>query len=218
VTDAIILGLGSTFLFGLRHGVDYDHIAAISDLTSIQPDHSRAFRLGLTYAIGHACVVCTLGITAVAFGSTLPASWDKIMERIVGVTLIVLGVYVVLSLRSGIRDGTAPASRSQLIRRMLGSRYAGSDRRSAFVIGTLHGIGAETPTQLGLFLFAAGVGGIVVGALGVVFFVTGLLITNSVMCAIATSAIARRRVQWQRSFAALSAAYSLGVGLTFLFG
>jgi high-affinity nickel-transport protein len=81
----------------------------------------------------------------------------------------------------------------------------------------LHGIGAETPTQLGLFLFAAGVGGRLVGVAGLALFVAGLLVTNAAMCFAATRTLTLRNPKWQRTLAGLSAAYSLCVGVTFLF-
>jgi high-affinity nickel permease len=44
----------SCAVLGFRHGSDYDHIAAISDITSVQQKTSTAMRLGLLYALGHA--------------------------------------------------------------------------------------------------------------------------------------------------------------------
>ena len=43
----------SCAVLGFRHGFDYDHIAAISDITSVQEKPSTAMRLGLLYALGH---------------------------------------------------------------------------------------------------------------------------------------------------------------------
>ena len=72
---SIELGLIGTGLgLGLRHGVDWDHIAAITDVTGTQPDRWKAFRLGALYALGHATVVVALGLLALWAGSTLPES------------------------------------------------------------------------------------------------------------------------------------------------
>jgi len=40
------LALFSAAVLGFRHGFDYDHIAAISDITSVEPSRGRALRKG----------------------------------------------------------------------------------------------------------------------------------------------------------------------------
>jgi high-affinity nickel-transport protein len=148
------LGVGlmvSALLLGIRHGIDWDHIAAITDITSTtaaagmadaahteqhrdvsghshghggeveirahdagpggatlapalaaRPSVGRtrllsgqadAIRLGTLYALGHGAVVVALGIVAIAFGALLPEWLDPLMGRIVGVTLVALGLW-----------------------------------------------------------------------------------------------------------------------------
>src|SRR5512133_3732497 len=94
-------GLGvlmSGFLFGFRHGIDWDHIAAITDITSSQEDRRDAMLFGTLYALGHALVVLLIGTFAILLGEQLPDSVDPIMERLVGLTLVALGVFVFVSL------------------------------------------------------------------------------------------------------------------------
>src|SRR5687767_4137902 len=90
--------IASAFAFGFRHGFDWDHIAAITDITSSQPEARAGLRLATLYAAGHAVVVFIIGIVAILLGETLPDSIDEAMGRVVGVTLIVLGVYVIYAL------------------------------------------------------------------------------------------------------------------------
>jgi hypothetical protein len=52
------------------------------------------------------------------------------------------------------------------------------------VLRLIHGVGAETPTQLLIFLFVANLGGIRRSSMGLAAFI-GLLITNLIMCATA---------------------------------
>ena len=54
----------SAFAFGLRHGVDWDHIAAITDVTGSQDTTRRSLWLGTVYALGHATVITLLGFVA----------------------------------------------------------------------------------------------------------------------------------------------------------
>ncbi len=93
------LGLILTaFGLGLRHGIDWDHIAAIADLSSSAQSRRRGFFLSMTYAIGHGVVVFLLGTLAIAFGMAIPESLDEWMGRIVGITLIMLGGWILLEL------------------------------------------------------------------------------------------------------------------------
>lgn len=96
--------LVAAFWFGFRHGIDFDHIAAITDITSSTEERRRAVSYGTLYALGHAVVVLALGVLAVLGGDLLPAGVDEAMTRVVGVTLLVLGVYVVVSLVRHGRD------------------------------------------------------------------------------------------------------------------
>ncbi len=90
--------LFSSFAFGFRHGIDWDHIAAITDITSSQRSVRTGLRFATLYAAGHALVVFVIGVVAIALGKELPDSVDSAMGRVVGVTLIVLGVYVLYAL------------------------------------------------------------------------------------------------------------------------
>src|SRR5579863_8249425 len=88
------LALLSAGMLGFRHGLDYDHIAAISDISSVQSRARDAMRYGLLYVAGHATTVAILGGLAVVFRVALPAASDRWAERLVGITLLVLGIYV----------------------------------------------------------------------------------------------------------------------------
>src|SRR5436305_8732983 len=97
----------------LRHGFDYDHIAAISDITSIQNNRRDSMRLGVLYALGHAATVAVLGSAVIFFQLSLPAGIDRWAERLVGITLVVLAIYVGGSLVRG--KSVAPKSRLMLL-------------------------------------------------------------------------------------------------------
>ena len=82
--------LATAFGFGFRHGIDWDHIAALTDITSSQDQPRRSIVLATFYAVGHGLVVLALGLVAIVLSSALPPSVDSVMEHIVGATLIVL--------------------------------------------------------------------------------------------------------------------------------
>ena len=67
--------IGSSFLLGLRHGIDWDHIAAIGDITGASEQNRRqSIILGSLYALGHALVIIVLGLTAVLVGINGPGT------------------------------------------------------------------------------------------------------------------------------------------------
>src|ERR1035437_6605774 len=90
---------------------------------------------------------------------------------------------------------------------------------AAFAMGLLHGIGAETPSQLLLLVVAAGMGtGIGLACIG--SFVGGLFLLNTLMCAVMVGLY--RRGTTHRVFtyvlSGASAVYSVSVGILYLTG
>ena len=93
------IGLLLTSLtLGIRHGVDWDHIAAIADLSSSAGSRRKGFLLSFIYASGHAAVVLALGAIAIMFGTRIPTGADAWMGRIVGLTLVAMGLWIMYDL------------------------------------------------------------------------------------------------------------------------
>ena len=232
------LALLSAAVLGFRHGFDYDHIAAISDITSVEPSRGRAMKMGLVYVVGHASTVAVLGAAVILFQRSLPARMDNWAERAVGFTLLLLGLYVLGSLLRQ-KSAYVPKSRASILigafrwlawqaRKLLNPdanrrpydplvKYG---RKSVFAVGIIHGLGAETPSQLLLFLLAANLGGPARGFLGLSVFLVGLLAMNTLMTASAVGlfGISAAKPRVMRVVVALTATYSLIVGTIFLFG
>ncbi len=229
----------TSFVLGLRHGIDWDHIAAITDVSGSQDSSGKSFIQGMLYALGHGLVIVILGILSVIFGVQLPDWVDSVMEPVVGLTLIVLGIWLLSSVfLRGKRFKLV--SRWMLLYkgvRTLGDfihhkfsrhgsdghahvEYTNLPSRSAFIVGMLHGIGAETPTQLLLFLSAAGIGGATSGILMILTFVLGLLISNMLLVLLVIFGFSRveKNEYLTIGLGSLSGAFSLIVGIIFLTG
>jgi high-affinity nickel permease len=226
--------LAAAALLGFRHGVDYDHVAAIADLAGAAKRPAQAVGLAVLYGLGHSTIVTVLGAISVWFGRVLPKGSDQILMGAVGCTLIVLGAYVLSAMFRGAPDAR-PATRFELIRRAgrwTKSRIATAPSsqpasmnqppgpRTAYSVGIIHGIGAETPTQLGLFVLSAGVGGWSSGLLCVLTFAGGLLAMNTLM-AVASAGmfhLSNFREPIYRTVMILTGTYSIVVGALFILG
>ncbi|HYU20540.1 MAG TPA: hypothetical protein VEQ11_17760 [Chloroflexota bacterium] len=252
---------GTALLLGMRHGIDWDHIAAIMDITSTTTNvelaenerpataprrasfgqlELRALWLSLLYAIGHATVVVALGFAALSFAALLPEWIDPIMERVVGVTLLVLGAWVFYSLTQYLRGEGEFQLRSRWMLVFAGARHAlgwlGArvrghrhdmafhvdqyGPRTAYGVGMIHGIGAETGSQV---LIIAAIGGAASQGLGLVMmlaFVAGLVISNTLIALMAaTGFISSVRARpFYVAIGALTGVFSLTVGALYTLG
>lgn len=92
--------------------------------------------------------------------------------------------------------------------------------KTALIVGIVHGIGAETPTQLLLFVAAAGAGGQLLGSFLVITFVLGLIVSNSIISILSVLGISKLKEDTSiyLFLAGVTAIFSLIVGTIFLFG
>ena len=282
----VTLLLGMVAL-GFRHGFDWDHIAAITDITSTTTSghtdvdipasaamtahghdaaeleghahlhvgsesamHSfgesrfaheqrHAIFLASLYALGHASVVFVLGVLALLVGAILPDWVDPILEKVVGVTLVLLGAWVLFSVVQYARGKGEFRMRSRwmlvfdFVRYGWGAFQAkihGHEHRpsahasqygpkTAFGVGMIHGIGAETGSQALLLAGIAGVSG-VTGIVILLAFVVGLLISNTLVAVVSASGFigAQRMRTVYVIVGALAGTASLVIGLLFIGG
>ncbi len=224
-------------VIGMRHGIDWDHIAAISDITSTQTEKKSGIILSLLYAVGHASVITALALSALLIGITLPNSVDTLMEKIVGLTLLALGFYVIYALNKH-GDHLRLLPRWALIFYgilrvfdWINAKITGKpvkDRKllmnygnaSAFTIGVIHGIGAETPTQIYIFAISltAGISSIWSSAQIIMAFVAGIVLTNTIMGVMGAYGYVSAGRSVYKYLAVFTAIFSIIIGLIFIAG
>ena len=285
---ASLAGLGVAL--GLRHGIDWDHLAAIADITNAsitteetirteavsgprsariplpafpetgvvaglplaaanysattiaEPPRRRreawhGFFLATMYALGHASLVVALGLLAIWFGTLLPSWVDPLMGRLVGVTLLFLGFWIIYSLVRFGRDFRLQSRWMIIIAlartgwKRLRGRLSGHPVQqqhevtqygpgTAYGIGVLHGIGAETGSQALVLAGAVGATTRSAGTALLLFFTLGLLMSNSLVAAFSAfgfvSASTKRTIYMVVGI--FAAIFSLVVGFLFLTG
>jgi hypothetical protein len=170
--------------------------------------HEQRHAIGLAslYALGHASVVVALGVIALLVGAVLPDWVDPILEKVVGATLVLLGAWVLYSVVQYARGKGEFRMRSRWMlvfdlardawgrvqARIHGHEHTPSAHstqygpKTAFGVGMIHGVGAETGSQA---LLLAGVAG-VTGMTGIVIllaFVVGLLMSNTLVAVVSAS-------------------------------
>ncbi len=232
-TAVLLLGMAA---LGFRHGFDWDHIAAITDITSTtsashteaevpagapMPSHGHepaelrghehehaatgagamhafgesrfaheerhAVGLATLYALGHASVVLVLGIAALLLGAVLPPWVDPILERVVGVTLVLLGVWVLFSVYQYLRGKGEFRLRSRWMLVFDFIRY-GWGALQARIHGHEHTPSVHA-SQYGPKTAFGGIAG-VTGVTGIVIllaFVVGLLASNTLVAVVSAS-------------------------------
>jgi high-affinity nickel-transport protein len=242
VLDAFpLVALAATSLFlGARHGLDWDHIAAITDLTSPRRGDRdapgrhgrRGLGLALFYCVGHGLVLAVFAGLILLLGIGLPAGLDSVFEYLVGLTLVTLGAVVLYQL-GRYRNDYRYTGRISLVvgalrrgwarargRHVTDDAFADVDRRGAFLVGLLHGTGASTPTQVVLFASTATAGSTAAAAVVLGAFVLGLVVADLGIAAAWVSGLvgARRAPSLQLGLGVVTGVASLTLGALILTG
>jgi len=226
-------GVTGTALPNARPGSPYRLAGYVSH-------HRTPLLLGTMYALGHGSMVVVLGLMAVLFKGILPDWIDPIMERVVGVTLLLLAAYLFYSVFRYFRGGEFRIrSRWMLVFAGVGRAWRWAANRvtgrvhehahnratdqqygagTAYGIGLIHGVGAETGTQVLIIGAAVGAGSKGMSVATLLVFVVGLLISNSIITITSTTGFisAQRRQIIYVAIGIVAAVFSLVIGLVFL--
>jgi nickel/cobalt transporter (NiCoT) family protein len=69
------------YIFGLRHAVDADHIAAIDNVVrKLMQEGKRPYSVGLFFSLGHATVVLLATLAIAVTATTLEGSFETFRE------------------------------------------------------------------------------------------------------------------------------------------
>ncbi len=166
------------YVYGVRHAVDADHIAAIDNVVrKLMQDGKRPVDTGFFFSLGHSTVVI-LATAGVAVTASATGDWLQSFRLIGGgigtavsaVFLLVIGVVNVSVLMdvlqsfTNLRQGKelvrgalqGPPNRAGLLARLCGPLFrAISSSWQMYPLGFLFGLGFDTATEVGLLGIAA---------------------------------------------------------------
>lgn len=94
----IVLPILAGFTLGCIHAFDVDHIVAVTAFASKRPTATGAATFGFLWGLGHTATLVVLGVLSIAFRFAIPPMMESIAETTVGVLLIVIGAWVLLSM------------------------------------------------------------------------------------------------------------------------
>jgi nickel/cobalt transporter (NiCoT) family protein len=174
------IGTLAVFVFGLRHGADPDHLAAIDNVT--RNAHAAGQRnsrfVGVFFAAGHSAMVLALAVILSVVSSRVAAraQWLELLGTWVSIAILLAmaGINVAALLRNDMRPHGIKA---RLLPRVL--REA-QHPLAAVPIGMLFGLGFETSSQIAAYsvAFSRG-GGAVAGLMVGLAFCAGMMVTDT---------------------------------------
>jgi len=95
MTDTALL-VPTALALGALHSFAPDHLAAVSVFVSRKPSWRNAMGLGARWGMGHSLTVVIVGGVLALSGLQLPARFEMLAERTVGVVLVALGIFAML--------------------------------------------------------------------------------------------------------------------------
>jgi high-affinity nickel-transport protein len=176
---AVVLGTALlAYTFGLRHGVDADHIAAVDNVTrKLMQDGKRPVGVGFFFSLGHSSVVVLLSVVvAIAAGVVqrdLPAmqgiggvigtSVSAIFLYVIGIINLLVFIDVFRMFRGVARGGTYSEETLEefLAQRGLMNRFFRPLMRlidtswKMYPLGFLFGLGFDTASEVALLGISA---------------------------------------------------------------
>ncbi|MGA2680711.1 MAG: HoxN/HupN/NixA family nickel/cobalt transporter [Candidatus Bathyarchaeia archaeon] len=177
----VLAGLGIVaYVFGLRHGVDADHIAAIDNTTrKLMQEGKRPFTVGMWFSLGHSTVVVALIVGLVVATRAVAANIAALQSTgaVVGTlvsgsflwiigfinAVIVIGIYKIFqTLKQGKLNqqelDNLLENRGFMNRFFRPLFKVISKPWQIFPVGVLFGLGFDTASEVALIAISVGIG------------------------------------------------------------
>lgn len=189
----------TSFLLGMRHATDPDHVVAVTTIVTRERSAARAAGVGALWGLGHTVTILVVGGAIVLFKLSITPRVGLSMEFAVALMLVALGVF---NLVGGVRGA--------------GGAMAGRPRPASLpplLVGTVHGLaGSGAATLLVMSLIPDprwAVGALLLFSLGTILGMAAVTFAIALPAAFA----GHRVLRLQRSLRVASGVVSACFGL-----
>jgi high-affinity nickel permease len=221
-----------SFLLGMRHATDPDHVVAITTIVTRQRGIAKAGLIGILWGLGHTFTIFVVGTMIILFQVTIPPRVGLSMELTVAAMLILLGVLNLtgtlrwlqeklapnlrLLAADTVRSDSAAMSESPTPRLRLTAAFKGLGRFNVLrplVIGIVHGLAGSAAVALLVMTTIhnpwLAIAYLVLFGIGTI---TGMMLITALL-AMPFAFTSRTFFGWNRGMAIASGLLSLGFGL-----
>lgn len=174
--EALLALASLAFVFGLRHAMDADHIAAIDSITRrLLYDGSPRISVGLMFSLGHSTVVVGLSLLLIVSVQQVQESLKHLMTfgeifggAVSAILLLAVGAANSLALWKSLRnhrengDSATPATKSLSIGGGFLTALPGrvlcvvNSNWKIYGVGFLFGLGFDTASEIAILVISAG--------------------------------------------------------------
>lgn|SRR5487761_2485424 len=182
--ESIFPLIALAFVFGLKHGMDADHLATIDGLTRFNNAAGRlrlARLCGFLFSLGHGAVVCVVAVAAglLIHHTSVPPWMDDVGAWISAFFLLLLGVLNLYAVFT-----TPMHEMVQMVGikgRWLSSLKSAGHPALIALVGALFALSFDTLTQATFFSVAStNFGGVIYALLLAICFMIGMMVTDAV--------------------------------------
>lgn len=210
--------LGMSYLLGLRHGLDLDHLATIDAMARAVKDKPFLSKLtGFFFSLGHGLVVILISliIGSGMVQSQTPLWLDSLGKSVSILFLFVFGLLNLWTIFKNPAEFAVPAGIKSFLARKLKRRI--SNPFSLMLIGALFAFSFDTFSQVALFSISASVlaGWAFSGILGL-FFTVGMMTSDGLNGLLVSTVVQRAdtaSLALSRGLGAAIALFSLIIGI-----
>ncbi len=223
--------LGTGFIFGLKHALDADHLAAVSTIVSERKTWRSSFLVGGLWGLGHTVALLLAGLVVLWLKVPISARVESALEFCVGLMLVGLGVNALLKLARGGKLHLHPHEHNghQHIHPHLHDQAAARQHspqdefhhgyklgQRPLWIGLLHGLAGSAALML---LVLSTIQSAFIGFLYIAVFglgsIGGMMLMSSLL-SLPFHLTANRFTQWNRAARVLAGIFSIVFGLLLL--
>ncbi|MFH1327404.1 MAG: sulfite exporter TauE/SafE family protein, partial [Candidatus Bathyarchaeota archaeon] len=150
VESGLTITLGLGFRLGLGHTLDVDHVVAISTILSENKSLKKTSVLGVLWGLGHTTTLFLAGLIVLAFAASIPQTLALSFEFIVGIILVMLGLFVIRNALGRFTHVHQHSHKGKVHSHFHNHRKSVSHahEHKSFIVGMFHGLAGSAPLML----------------------------------------------------------------------